>query len=286
MLILREWAKIELTKRDYYWKCLSKNPNAIYLLEQNPEKINWENLSLNPNAIYLLEKNPEKIDWENLCLNPNAIPLLEKNINKLNHRCWYYLSRNPNILPIVQQYSEKIKWDIVMSDNPNANILIKYHPTPFDAWELTLTPSTLERLENNYFEHIPWHTLASKINALPLLCKYLHKFNNDLNFWYNLSTNPGAFKILNNNVDKINWTGLCLNTHPKVIHLLEKNQEKIDWENFFQNPNIFIYDYDAMRKHCLIFKEELIKNRFHPRNICKFYDWKIDGFESDYQEND
>lgn len=263
MFKLRECAKIELTKRDYYcyWKCLSKNPNAIYLLEQN--------------------------------------------INKLNFRCWHYLSRNPNILPIVQQYSEMIKWDIVMSDNPNANILIKYHPTPFDAWELTLTPSTLKRLENNYFEHIPWHTLASKLSALSLLCKYLHNFNNDLHFWYNLSTNPGALKILKNNLEKINWTGLCMNTHPNAIlllesnlekidwynlsqnpnaiHLLEKNQEKIDWDNFFQNPNVFTYDYDAMRKHCLIFKEELIKNRFHPRNICKFYDWKIDGFESDYE---
>jgi hypothetical protein len=35
---------------------LSCNPNAIHLLEANPDKINWNILSRNPNAIHLLEK--------------------------------------------------------------------------------------------------------------------------------------------------------------------------------------------------------------------------------------
>jgi hypothetical protein len=38
------------------WKCLSFNPNAIHLLEQNPDRIDWEFLSGNPNAIHLLSK--------------------------------------------------------------------------------------------------------------------------------------------------------------------------------------------------------------------------------------
>ena len=42
---------------------LSRNPNAIHLLEQNPDKINWGWLSRNPNAIHLLEENPDKIKW-------------------------------------------------------------------------------------------------------------------------------------------------------------------------------------------------------------------------------
>ena len=36
-----------------------------------PYKINWQSLSKNPNAIHLLEKNIEFIDWENLSSNPN-----------------------------------------------------------------------------------------------------------------------------------------------------------------------------------------------------------------------
>jgi hypothetical protein len=37
------------------WNWLSRNPNAIHLLEQNIDKINWFWLSENPNAIHLLE---------------------------------------------------------------------------------------------------------------------------------------------------------------------------------------------------------------------------------------
>lgn len=44
------------------------------------EKIDWNMLSGNPNAIYLLEKNPEKNDWYSLSKNPNAIHILDENI--------------------------------------------------------------------------------------------------------------------------------------------------------------------------------------------------------------
>ena len=49
---LRDW--IEITNLD--WDCLSGNPNAIFLLEQNKGLINWKRLSANKNAIELLEK--------------------------------------------------------------------------------------------------------------------------------------------------------------------------------------------------------------------------------------
>jgi hypothetical protein len=49
---------------------LSQHPDAIALLEQNPEKINWSGLSRNPNAIALLEQHTDKIDWVLLCMNP------------------------------------------------------------------------------------------------------------------------------------------------------------------------------------------------------------------------
>ena len=52
MCKLRDW--IQLEKLD--WEMLSSNPNAIHLLEQNPDKIDWNKLSWNPNAIHLLEK--------------------------------------------------------------------------------------------------------------------------------------------------------------------------------------------------------------------------------------
>jgi hypothetical protein len=32
-------------------------------------------------------------------------------------------------------------------------------------------------------------------------------------------------------------------------------------------------------------KEDLVKNRFHPKNIPKFRDWGMDGFE-DYEDDE
>ena len=96
-----------------------------------------------------------------------------------------------------------------------------------------------------------------------------------------LSRNPSAIHLLEQNPDKIHWFALSRN--PGAIHLLEKNQDKIVWEMLSTNPAIFTYDYDKIRAHCLIFKEDIMKNRFHPRNIPKFRDWGIDGFE-DYEE--
>ena len=49
------------------------NPNAIFLLEANQDKIDWLYLARNPDAIHLLEA---KIKM-NLSPNPNAISLLE-----------------------------------------------------------------------------------------------------------------------------------------------------------------------------------------------------------------
>jgi hypothetical protein len=73
---------------------LSANPNAIELLNKNPEKINWDFICSNPNAIELLNKNPEKINWDFICSNPNAMNIIENNVEKIN---WFYLSSNPSI---------------------------------------------------------------------------------------------------------------------------------------------------------------------------------------------
>jgi hypothetical protein len=48
------------------WQTLSGNPAAIYLLEENIDKINWTTLSFNTAAIHLLKDNLDKVDWYNL----------------------------------------------------------------------------------------------------------------------------------------------------------------------------------------------------------------------------
>ena len=49
---------------------MSAIPEAIQLLEKNPDKIDWFWLSSNPAAIQLLKANPEKIDWAMFSSNP------------------------------------------------------------------------------------------------------------------------------------------------------------------------------------------------------------------------
>ncbi len=48
------------------WYNLSKNPNAIDILNDYQNKINWDGLSCNLNAIELLKNNLDKINWKYL----------------------------------------------------------------------------------------------------------------------------------------------------------------------------------------------------------------------------
>ena len=107
----------------------------------------------------------------------------------------------------------------------------------------------------------------------------MYKLRNWINInnldWSFLSGNPNAIDLLEKNQDKIDWNWLSIN--PNAIHLLEKNQDKIDWGFLSLNPNIFEIDYDFLRNRLKnSFGEELMMDRFHPKNFDKWTDW---GFE-------
>jgi len=52
-----------------------------YIVDDN--KMYWFHLSRNPNAIPILEQNLDKLLWWNLSRNPNAIPILEQHLDKV-----------------------------------------------------------------------------------------------------------------------------------------------------------------------------------------------------------
>jgi hypothetical protein len=90
--------------------------------------------------------------------------------------------------------------------------------------------------------------------------------------WAWLSLNPNAIKILESiNHPKINWHWISSN--PVCVTLLKNHRNKIDGVMLSENPGIFEYDYEAMKRP---FTEELMQNRFHPRNMDKFEDWNHD----------
>jgi len=89
--------------------------------------------------------------------------------------------------------------------------------------------------------------------------------------------------LLEQNPDKIKWLYLSNNPSKCAIRLLGKNPDKITSDILFQSPHIFTYDYKQMKYNCLLFKDDLMKNRFHPRNISKFKDWGVNGFDSVFE---
>jgi len=120
---LREW--IEIDNLD--WEGLSRNPNAINILEKNLDKIDWFYLSLNPNANKIFEKKLNKINWNKIDLewlsaNPNAIHILEKNLDKID---WTEISKNPNIF--IYDY-DKMKQRMQDSGLYNELMQIVFHP--------------------------------------------------------------------------------------------------------------------------------------------------------------
>ena len=87
-------------------------------------------------------------------------------------------------------------------------------------------------------------------------------------------------------IDKDNLCLPYLSKNPSAISLLENNQDKINWTQLSINPSIFEYDYKGMKDAMYNgIKEDLVKNRFHPKNIPKFRDWGMDGFE-DYEDDE
>ena len=205
------------------WRNLSSNPNAIDLLEANPDKIFWHNLSSNPNAIPLFKANPLKIDWASLSKNPNAISLLEALPTKIS---WYWLSANPNAIPLLEANPLKIDWHS-LSQNPNAISLLEANP-----------------------EKIVWYWLSQNPNAISLL-----EANPEKIVWKQLSQNPNAISLLEANPEKIDW--LWLSQNPNAISLLEANPEKIAWEYLSSNPSIFADStsfYTTAQKHELYMK--------------------------------
>jgi len=90
-------------------------------------------------------------------------------------------------------------------------------------------------------------------------------------------------------INKVDYC-LCFNWNPNAIQILEKNLDKCSeecWDNFSGNPNIFVYDYEAMKTHMYKeggFVEELMANRFHPKNMGMWKEWGFECMIDDEEE--
>jgi ribosomal protein L24E len=134
-----------------------------------------------------------------------------------------------------------------------------------------VNPNAIHLLERN-LEKIDWYKLSENPNAIHLLEQNLDKVH-----WDILSMNPNAIHLLEQNPDKIAWYFLSHNTN--AIHLLKENPDEINWTHLSCRPSIFEYDYEAMRLRMKIIAEDLMADRFHPRNFEKWIGWGFEEFK-------
>jgi hypothetical protein len=66
-----------------------------------------------------------------------------------------------------------------------------------------------------------------------------------------------------------------LTRNPNAVHLLQQNPYEIDLSMLLRIPTMMDYDYEKMKTHCNIYKEELIQKTMHPSRMQKYLDMGI-----------
>ena len=287
---LKAWIDPE---RIMWWNLVTRE-NAIPFIEKHIDILNndcLEKLSRNPFAVDMLKNHPDKIKWNEFVNNPNAMHVIDAHfdicIKSINPYGKMNLLRHPNFVHIVNTHMDKIidkllcnscMYVLVKSTNPIYIDLLEKFMKKYPEKKITNflndlceNPAAIHIIKQNLHElsNLAWQALAKNPNAIPIIQENLHKLNES--GWRYLSKNPNAIPVLEKNIDKINWYNLSEN--PNGIHILEKYPEKIacylffDYENFSVNAPIFEIDYDAIRKRCNIYKEELMQIALHPSRI-------------------
>ncbi len=287
------WSKFEV-----YAELLSNNPNAIGFIENNPgwvcylvselaanpaladwltwsevakehsDEINWAHLSRHAGSMCWLKRNPSRIDWVLLSENnhPDAIVLLKANPEMIN---WGWLSRNthPDAIEMLRENLGKINWgNLCANESYPAMELLKGNLDKIHWDTLSCNPFAVGLLSENK-EKIVWNRMYINSGARELILEHFETFNENWK-WRTIAqwgcSNPCIFDL--------------------VEDVIEHEQEKADLLDLASNPAIFEYDYAAMWRRCMVFKEDLMKNRFHPDNMSKMEDWGFWGREEDEYE--
>ena len=252
---------------DFEKVCLSRNPNAIQYLEENPMKIEWINLSGNKNGMKII-KNIGRFYYPLLCENTSleAIQQLEENFTNID---WIRLSTNPAAIHILEANPKKINWKYLCLNHAEGALrLLLANPKKINWFNLSSNPSpiAIKLLEANP-EKIDWMMLSANPSAIHIIEKNLDKSDNTY-----LCMNPNATHLIKET--DINWWQLSAN--PSAIHIIEQNLDKVKCF-ILQNPNIFELDYQKMSKErTWIILEDLVKMAIHPTRVQKLLDMGLD----------
>ena len=161
----------------------SFNPNAVniinIMLEKNPKVIDflyWNGLSRNPDAISLLERFPEKICWDTIVCNPNAIHLIRNNASKINEIGWEILERSGFATDFFNEFPEK-KVSLSSTEVRSQEI------------ENLLYNETEPVFPDDFpFEEMDWDEISLRSKNMELLRKNKQRLD-----WHYISTNPNIY---------------------------------------------------------------------------------------------
>ena len=127
-------------------------------------------------------------------------------------------------------------------------------------------------------ENVKFEDLSCNPSAIHILEQNMDKVD-----WEQLSKNPNAIHILEKHLDKVYWWNLSEN--PNAIHILEQNLDKVHWYYLCTNPNtihlLFKLDTGAMRENCKLFAEKLAAYVFHPlrlEHMANTYGFELDEY--------
>jgi hypothetical protein len=260
---------------NYHQLCKNTNSRALILVAEeimrnlNSPDINWNELSRNPDAIDIIDTYRHKIKWRDLCGNthPRAIQILKENqLAKANGNddiYWDEINMNTSTEAINFLHSPEnrrhIDWKIFSTNTSPLAIEIL---TKKESEEYKLTDVRFNRLNDR--QRISWENLSGNPKAISLLEKKwkdeksltLNEYNKlkskkYIINWSEMSKNPRAIHLLRKKIaeegkmtaeeyDKLEDAekvcGYYLSANENAIKLLEENPTKIVWLNFSRNP--------------------------------------------------
>ena len=248
--------------------CLNPSEWARDFILDHPEYLNYYNLSQNPAEWVgeIFEGRLDLVDWNVIAHNPAewAGKIVQNRIRNRSSKVFldlYHLFLNPAEWAgeIIRKYSMQPVW-YLLSENPA-------------QWAGDMCLRNLHKISYGHLSRNPAEWARKILEKTPDKIDYQM-----------LCLNPAewAREILEQNPKKMAWEWIARNGSNWAVELLENNRNRIHWSSFSQNPHIFIYDYQFLRERMReTIAEELMQNRFHPRNLSKFAGWGYEGLEED-----
>jgi hypothetical protein len=282
------------------------NPDAMGLIEPNLISTynrycqHYNQLSSNPSAVRLLKKYKKVVNMGYLMFNPNPELLdliLQSDFVKQTNIWDTYFLGNINSIDLFLCY---------LGDGVRERLDALFHLTTMTTTPPTTKEQDIETLKNIINEKVfSWYHLSS--NPHPYAIKILRLFPENIHSL--IVTNPcdDAYDLIYNTLkefaktDRVIVKNLCKNTNPRMLKLLDDySPDLYDWCNLcinpaaisilvkeeyrhrispiylLQNPNIFVYNYENMRRNTSVFKEELTARVLRPSNIVN---WMKQGYD-------